>query len=126
MNIKIIAACLTGVACLPADAHGEERPAGPAPAAQQAQPQEDRELVLTVVSDDQLGEQRGGQTLMIADQTLKSIIAGNTIGGDYFAGSISLSDSALSNFNGIGNIVINTGAHNSLQSGMNLIVNVGD
>jgi hypothetical protein len=31
---------------------------------------------------------------------------------------------AFSNFNGIGNILINTGSQNSLQTGMNLTINV--
>ena len=40
--------------------------------------------------------------------------------------SVSLSDFALSNFNGVGNLLINTGGQVSLQTGMNLIINVGE
>jgi hypothetical protein len=37
---------------------------------------------------------------------------------------VSLSDNALSSFNGLGNIVINTGSQVSVQSGMNVTINV--
>ena len=40
--------------------------------------------------------------------------------------SVSLSDNALSGFNGVGNVLINTGAQVSLQAGMNLTINIGD
>ncbi len=78
------------------------------------------------VSDDELGGLRGGESMTIANQTLVAITSGNVIGGDYIGGSVSLSDFALSNFNGVGNLLINTGGQVSIQSGMNLIINVGE
>jgi hypothetical protein len=77
-----------------------------------------------MLSDAELGEQRGGQALVVTNQTLTAITQGNVLNGDFAAGDVSLSDNAFSSFNGIGNIVINTGAQVSLQSGMNLTINV--
>jgi hypothetical protein len=62
---------------------------------------------------------------VVSDQTLVAITSGNTLNGDYTAGSVSLSDNALSSFNGVGNLLINTGAQVSLQTGMSVVVNLG-
>ena len=78
------------------------------------------------LSDDELGELRGGETLLISNQTLTAITSGNVINGNYTAGNVTLSDHALSSFNGVGNLLINTGGQVSLQSGMNLTINVGE
>jgi hypothetical protein len=78
------------------------------------------------LSDDELVELRGGEALVITNQTLVAITTGNVINGDYVAGDVSLSDFSLSNFNGLGNVLINTGAQVSLQTGMNVTINVGD
>lgn len=77
-----------------------------------------------LLSDADLADLRGGQAIVIANQTLTAIATGNSIGGDVSAGAVSLSDSALSGFNGLGNVVINTGSQVSLQAGMNVIINV--
>ena len=79
-----------------------------------------------MLNDSELDTQRGGQSLVITNQTMDSIVAGNVLNGDYTAGSVALSDFALSNFNGVGNLLINTGAQVSAQSGMNLTINLGD
>ena len=84
------------------------------------------DAALEPLSDDTLIALRGGEALTVANQTLVAITSGNVINGDYAAGSVSLSDFALSNFNGLGNLLINTGAQVSLQTGMNLTINVGD
>lgn len=78
------------------------------------------------ISDEELDGQRGGQTIQITNQTMTAITSGNILNGDYLAGDVTLSDNALSNFNGIGNLLINTGAQVSLQTGMNFTINVGD
>ena len=78
----------------------------------------------TPLTDDDLAGNRGGQTVVASGQTLTAVTTGNTLNGNYSAGSIVLSGSALSNFNGIGNFAINTGAQVSIQSGMNLTINV--
>ena len=75
---------------------------------------------------DLLADLRGGETVVLTNQTMVAVTAGNVINGDYVAGSVSLSDFALSNFNGVGNLLINTGAQVSLQTGMNLTINVGE
>ncbi len=79
-----------------------------------------------MLNDSELDTQRGGQSLVITNQTMDSIVAGNILKGDYTAGAVTLSDFALSNFNGVGNLLINTGAQVSAQSGMNLTINLGD
>ncbi len=78
------------------------------------------------LSDSELTELRGGETLLLSNQTLVAITTGNVITGNYTAGNVSLSDHALSSFNGVGNLLINTGGQVSLQSGMNLTINVGE
>jgi hypothetical protein len=84
------------------------------------------QVVVSGLSDDDLGEQRGGQSLTISNQTLTAISTGSVLNGNYTAGAVSISDNALSNFNGFGNVLINTGAQNNLQSGMNLTINVNN
>ena len=79
-----------------------------------------------LISNDELNEQRGGETLVVTNQTLTAITQGNVLNGDFLAGDVNLSDSALSSFNGVGNILINTGAQVSLQTGMNLTINIGE
>jgi hypothetical protein len=79
-----------------------------------------------MLNDSELDTLRGGQSLVITNQTMDSIVSGNVLNGDYTAGSVTLSDLALSNFNGVGNLLINTGAQVSAQSGMNLTINLGD
>jgi hypothetical protein len=79
-----------------------------------------------IVGNDELVEQRGGEQLIVTNQTLTAITQGNVLNGDFLAGDVTLSDSALSSFNGVGNILINTGAQVSLQTGMNLTINIGE
>src|SRR3546814_2755350 len=62
-----------------------------------------------MLKDSELDTQRGGQSLVITNQTMDSIVAGNVLNGDYTAGSVALSDFALSNFNGVGNLLIKIG-----------------
>jgi hypothetical protein len=77
-----------------------------------------------LLSNSELRELRGGESIVVTNQTMQAITSGNVINGDYSAGNVSLSDSALSNFNGVGNLLINTGAQVSLQTGMNITINV--
>lgn len=79
-----------------------------------------------MLNDSELNTLRGGQSLVITNQTMDSVVSGNVLKGDYTAGAVTLSDFALSNFNGVGNLLINTGAQVSAQSGMNLTINLGD
>ena len=88
-------------------------------------PQAIAPLELESLSDDELEPFRGGQSVLTANQNLTASVASNTINGNVTTGAVTLSDNALSNFSGIGNFSINTGAQASLQSGMNLIINVG-
>lgn len=79
-----------------------------------------------MLTNSELADERGGQSLVVTNQTLSAITQGNVLNGDFTAGSVSLSDNALSGFNGVGNVLINTGAQVSLQAGMNLTINIGD
>ena len=85
-----------------------------------------RERKSPMLNDTELNTLRGGESLVITNQTMDSIVSGNVLKGDYTAGAVTLSDFALSNFNGVGNLLINTGAQVSAQSGMNLTINLGD
>ncbi|WPZ02605.1 hypothetical protein T8S45_07005 [Blastomonas marina] len=76
-----------------------------------------------LLSEEELAETRGKATIVINDQDLKGIVSGNSL-GDYVAGSILLSDNALSNFTGVGNFLFNTGAQNNLQAGMTLTITI--
>lgn len=78
-----------------------------------------------VLDDLDIKELRGGENLIVTNQTLTAITTGNVIDGNYTAGNVTLSDFALSNFNGLGNLMINTGAQVSMQGGINLTINVG-
>jgi hypothetical protein len=78
----------------------------------------------TALSDEALDQLRGGEAMVVTNQTLVAITSGNVINGNYAAGNVSISDYALSNFNGLGNLLINTGAQVSLQTGMNITINV--
>jgi hypothetical protein len=57
-----------------------------------------------------------------ATQTLTATNSGNTIGGDLISGDVSFSEAAMDGFNGVGNVVINTGANSNLQG--NILVTV--
>ena len=76
-----------------------------------------------ILADEDLLQMRGGHAIVVGNQTLTAISNGNAFTGNYTAGSIALADNALSNFNGLGNLVINTGAQNNLQSAMNVTIN---
>ena len=75
------------------------------------------------VSETDLGTQRGGAAIVVADQDLNQVTVGNVLMGDYVAGNITVSDNAFSNFTGIGNVLINTGGLSSIQSGINVTIN---
>lgn len=79
---------------------------------------------LATISEADLGNMRGGQAIVVGNQTLTAITRGNVLTGGYSAGQVNLSDNAFSNFNGVGNVAINTGAQVSLQSAMNLVINI--
>jgi hypothetical protein len=79
-----------------------------------------------VISNEELDDQRGGEQLIVTNQTLNAVTQGNVLNGGFTAGDVNISDSALSGFNGVGNILINTGAQVSLQTGMNLTINIGE
>jgi hypothetical protein len=106
-------------------------PEAPLPAARDtsaepsATPAPPRDRPSPMLSNAELDTQRGGETRIITGQIMNAVTSGNVM-GDYSAGDVSLSDFALSNFNGVGNLLINTGAQVSLQSGMNLTINLGN
>jgi hypothetical protein len=76
------------------------------------------------LSNDDLDKLRGGEEIVVSDQNLNALTTGNLINGNNTAGNVSISDMAFSNFSGVGNILINTGSQNSLQTGMNITINV--
>lgn len=78
------------------------------------------------VSLDELAQQRGGASYIVNNQTLLGVVEGNVIGGDYVAGPVALSDNALSNFNGLLAISINTGLQSNIISGMAVTINLSE
>jgi hypothetical protein len=128
MKRNIILAVAAGLLLAPAaqaqSATSGAGPAGPA-THDAAAPADDLQLGIVPVSDEELGTYRGGERIVVSDQTLVAITSGNTLNGDYTAGSVSLSDNALSSFNGVGTLLINTGAQVSLQTGMSVVINLG-
>jgi hypothetical protein len=116
-----------GLTVLPAPVLAGAPPlAEPARAAEPATVHASSDVLGSPVDDGSLQTQRGGDSYVIADQDMVAITANNTINGDYSAGPVTLSDNAFANFNGIGNVMINTGGQVSLQSGMNVTINVGE
>ncbi len=104
-----------------ASAQVADQNAAPQAPATTAQPS-----VSPLMSMDELDELRGGTQIAINEQTFNSDNTGNTINGDYTAGDVNLSDNSLSSFNGLGNIVINTGAQSALQAGLGVTINITD
>ena len=73
----------------------------------------------------ELAHVSGGQsvTVVATDQALNAVNTGNSIiAGSVRSGDINFSAQALSNFSGIGNFVVNTGANNNLQGNLSVTV----
>lgn len=65
-------------------------------------------------------------TVTVTNQDLTAVNAGNSIVANTVgSGAISLEGNAFSAFNGVGNILMNTGHNNNLQSTMNVTVIIG-
>ncbi len=124
----LLLACAAFAAASPATAQVAAEPAAAPPIeATEVEPTDSADPGAPAsLSDDELDVLRGGEAILLSNQTLVAITSGNIINGDYVAGNVSLSDFALSNFNGVGNVLINTGGQVSLQTGMNLTINVGE
>jgi hypothetical protein len=120
----LIAALMLNMAAFNTKAYAVDDTAPPSPPPATVQNAPAPAATDTPISDSDLTQISVGQPMVIGAQTLSALSQGNSIVGDYTAGDVTLSDNALSGFNGIGNVVINTGAQSSLQAGMNLIVNV--
>ncbi len=95
-------------------------------AAPQAPATTEQQSASPLMSLEELDELRGGTQVAINEQTFNSDNTGNTINGDFTAGDVNLSDNSLSSFNGLGNIVINTGAQSALQAGLAVTINITD
>jgi hypothetical protein len=88
-----------------------------------APPSNDGQDASNVVLADLSGRGAENTSVAMTEQSLSAVNTGNTINaGSLISGSISLQDSALSGFSGIGNIMMNTGANNNLQSTMSVTI----
>jgi hypothetical protein len=96
----------------------------PDPAApSQAKPQAPAEIASDATLDSASGRGTTNVGAALTEQSLSAINTGNTVKGDTVSsGAISLQDSALSGFAGIGNILMNTGHNNNLESNMSVTV----
>jgi hypothetical protein len=103
-------------------ANGAQQPQASQPSSTPAKPESASSQGTLSPAD--LDKLRGGEEIVVSDQNLNALTTGNLINGNNTAGNVSISDMAFSNFNGVGNILINTGSQNSLQTGMNLTINV--
>jgi uncharacterized membrane protein YqiK len=129
MNSKLIGS-LFGMTLLTlgATAQAGETPAKEEAAATRAStpaPAEQAKAAASKMNPDDLAKLSGGKEVItsLTDQDLTAINAGNTITATTVgSGNISLSGGALSNFNGVGNFVMNTGHNNNLQSSMSVTV----
>ncbi|MDD3838113.1 MAG: hypothetical protein WCY15_14555 [Phenylobacterium sp.] len=121
--IVAVALVASAVGVRPALAAGPETaaPAGvDRPAAAESQEPQRRRLQEAELSAYNGGQDAGVQVQ--ATQTLTATNSGNTIGGDLNSGDVSFSEAAMDGFNGVGNVVINTGANSNLQG--NILVTV--
>lgn len=78
-------------------------------------------------SDAELAKLAGGKetstAMALTEQDLTAVNSGNTItAGSVTSGAITLRDNAFSGFNGVGNIIMNTGHNNNLQSSMSVTI----
>ena len=82
-----------------------------------------------VISSDELQTLAGGTGIgpaVITAQNLTAINSGNTVSGVVVgSGQINIDSSAFSNFDGVGNFVLNTGHNNNLQSSLSVSIVLG-
>lgn len=123
MNRPIFTATATGLCLAMAPTSSIAEPSAAPP---RAATQVINSVGAATLGDGDLDQQRGGQGIVVSSQALTAISQGSVLNGSFSAGAVSISDNALSNFNGIGNILINTGALNNLQSGMNVTINISN
>jgi hypothetical protein len=77
-------------------------------------------------ADKALGDINGRGAVAITDQDLVAVNSGNVITANSVgSGAITLRDSALSGFSGVGNFVMNTGHNNNLQSTLSVTIVIG-
>ena len=84
------------------------------------------------VASNDLGAQRGGEndvvnsfnttTTLDSQQSLTAVNSGNSISaeGDVTSGSVTIASDAMSNLNGMTNVVINSAPQSNVQGGMTL------
>jgi hypothetical protein len=84
------------------------------------------------VASTELGTQRGGEndvvnsfnttTTLDSQQSLTAVNSGNSISaeGDVTSGSVTIASDAMSNLNGMTNVVINSAPQSNVQGGMTL------
>lgn len=114
--------------CLSALATGTARAAESAPPApEEAAPAKPALSAAKPQSDDTLAALSGGTavntSVALTEQDLTAVNTGNTISaGVVTTGAITVRDNAFSGFNGVGNVIMNTGNNNNLQSSMSVTV----
>ncbi len=127
MTLKLIGSlCGLSLLALSATAQAAEPPARPEAAVAAAPAAIDPvKAAPAKINAEDLAKLSGGKEVVtsLTDQDLTAVNTGNTISAaQVSSGNISLSGGALSNFNGVGNVVVNTGHNNNLQSSMSVTV----
>lgn len=76
------------------------------------------------MTESDLDTARGGQGVYLdSTQVLNATSVGNSVNGNEVgSGSIALEGDAFSNFNGVANVVVNTGHNNTLQGSVSVNV----
>lgn len=76
------------------------------------------------MTETDLDTARGGQGVYLdSTQVLNATSVGNSVNANEVgSGSIALEDGTLSNFNGVANVVVNTGHNNTLQGSVSVNV----
>ncbi len=79
---------------------------------------------VVVLDGDQLEASRGGQAevFVLTEQNLSAVNGSQMQGGTIGSGQIFLDGGAFSNFDGVGNFILNTGHQNNIQSAINLTI----
>ena len=84
------------------------------------------------MSQDDLAKMSGGadvtvnETTALSNQELTAVSDHNTVNGNLTTGQVNFAPGSLSDFTGLGNFVVNTGANNILQGTISVSIATGN
>jgi len=77
-----------------------------------------------VASEDVLAQERGGASVVVQRASSQAVVAGNEVGNETVTGDLVISDSAISDVNGVFSGTFNTGNNVSIQSNLNVTIEI--